>query len=99
MKKDKVLEAVDRALKMALDHLAGNRDVTLSDYTDSQVERFAETLEEMKASLVNPNGNWVSEEYMAYGVVDGWPAESELGKLICKAANAYHSLKASASAD
>ncbi len=94
MKKDKVIDAIDRALKMALEHLAGNRDVTLPDYTDAQVERFVEMLREMKASLEKLNGNWVSEEYLTYGVVDGWPAESELGRLICKAAQAYRSFKA-----
>ena len=99
MKKDRVIEAVDRALRMASEHLAGNRDASLPDYVDSQVARFAETLKEMKASLDNPHGNWVSEEYMAYGVVDGWPTESQLGRLICEAAHAYHSLKAIASAD
>ena len=93
MKKDKVIEAVDRALKKASDHIAGNRDVTLPEYMDPQVERFADTLKEMKESLESPNGNWVSERYMGIAIADGWPFESELGRLICEAEDGYHSLK------
>lgn len=94
MKKDRVVEAVDRAARMASDHISGNRDVTLPDYMDPQVERFLETLKEMKASLENPDANWVSQKYMGMAIADGWPIESELGKLICEAEDGYHSLNA-----
>jgi len=95
MKKDKAIEAVDRALTMASDHLSGRRDPTLPDYLDPQVQRFLETLKEMKASLEGPDGNWVSERYMCRAITDGWPFESQLSELVCEAECRYFSLKAS----
>ena len=95
MNKGKVIDTVDRALTMATDHVSGNRDPTLPDCMDSQVHRFLETLKEMKSSLETPDAAWVSQKYMGMAIADGWPFESELGKLICEAEDAYHSLKAS----
>ena len=95
MNRDKTIEAVDRALTMASDHVSGTRDPSLPNYMDSQVERFSETLKQMKYSLERPDADWVSQKYMCMAIADGWPFESELGKLICEAEDKYHSLRAS----
>lgn len=95
MKRHKAIATVDRALTMASDHVSGSRDPSLPNYMDSQVERFLETLKQMKASLESPDADWVSQKYMCMAIADGWPFESELGKLICEAEEEYHSLRAS----
>lgn len=92
MNRDRVIAAVDRALNRATEHLAGNRDESLPDYMDSQVRRFQETLQEMKASLESPHEKRVSQKYMGMAIADGWPFESELGKLVCEAEDLYHSM-------
>ena len=64
--------------------------MTLPEYTDSQVMRFLETLHEMKCSLNDSVNTTRPKKYMAAAIADGWPFESELGKLICEAEVAYH---------
>lgn len=94
MKRDKVFATIEKALSRAEEHLGGSRDPSIPDYMDPQVRRFHETLREMKTSLECPHEERVSQKYMAFAIADGWPFDSELGKLVCEAEELYHSMNA-----
>ena len=91
--KHKVINAVYLAIRRASLHLTGNRDQSLPAFLDPQVERFLEILRKMKNSLENQDCERVFQKQMGFAIADGWPFESELGRLICEAEVLYHSLK------
>jgi hypothetical protein len=91
MQNEKALNAVIRAIESANDHLGGRRDNSLSSNLDSQIRRFAATLREMKALLESDNPKDKLDKYMARAIADSWPFDSNLGKLICKAEQLFHS--------
>lgn len=84
---EKIEKAIDRVTK----HIDGHREVCLPTYLEPQIERFLETLRQMKASMQNPTELCAIDKYMGHAIADGWPYESVLGKLICEAEDAYHS--------
>jgi|688.fasta_scaffold2612717_2 hypothetical protein len=93
MKKEKAKALINQALNRAIDHLAGARDKSLPTYLDSQVARFLDKLKEMEASLNSQPFKAQPSKVMTTAIADGWPFESELGKLICVAESAYGSLE------
>ena len=93
MKRGEVLSVVKNALKMATNHLAGDRDKSVPRYLDPQVERFREVLLEMHNSLESAEAKPVLPKHMGISIADGWSFDSELGKLICEAERLYHSAK------
>ena len=91
MNHQKTIARIDKAIERAAEHVGGQREACLPTYLDSQVERFLETLRLMKASLQSSTESNEPTQYMSRAIADGWPFESELGKLICEAEEAFHS--------
>ena len=92
MNRQDILKKIDEASNLAGRHVGGQRESGLPAYLDPQVERFLKTLLQMKARLENPTeATKVPDKYMGHAIADGWPFDSELGRLICEAENAFHS--------
>lgn len=91
MNTETILNRIDKAVHRAERHLAGDRDGAVPNYMDPQVERFLQTLHQMRNTLTNPSASEAPRKYMGMAVADGWSYESELGKLVCEAEDAFHS--------
>jgi hypothetical protein len=92
MKREKVKALVNQAINQATQHLAGARDASLPAFLDAQVVRFLDHLREMQTYLESSANKPPPSKAMAFAIADGWPIESELGKMICAAERAYDSL-------
>ena len=76
---------------MADNHLGGDRDPSLEQYLDDQIRRFRDNLEEMYNDI--EAGTVLKRPAtMGHAIVDGWPYESELGRLIVSAEDKYNQL-------
>lgn len=91
MKRQRVIEQIDRAIERAERHVNGDREECLPTYMDPQVERFLGTLRQMKEAIQTPASFDTPEKYMGFAIADGWPYQSELGKLVCEAEEVFHS--------
>lgn len=91
MNHQSINDRIDRAIKRATEHVGGQREACLPPYLDPQVERFLETLRLMKAILQSSTEASEPSQYMSRAIADGWPFESEMGRLICEAETAFHS--------
>ena len=91
MNLQRVTDSIDRAIERAERHVNGEREQCLPNYMDPQVERFLGTLRQLKEAAQNPANSDPPNKYMGMAIVDGWPYESELGKLVCEAEGAFHS--------
>lgn len=89
MNRQTAIDRVDKAIERAKRHVAGDRDTSLADYLDPQVERFLQTLLQMRAAMDDPSAD-APTKYMGMAIADGWPYESELGRLVCEAEDAFH---------
>lgn len=90
MNRETAVNRIEKAIERAERHVAGNRDTSLPEYMNPQVERFLQTLLQMRSALADPVNAEVPKKYMGMAVADGWPYESELGKLVCEAEEAFH---------
>lgn len=91
MNRETAFDRINKAIVRAERHAAGDRDACLPDYMNPQVERFLNTLRQMLAAIANPANAKVPSKYMGMAVADGWPYESELGRLVCEAEVAFYS--------
>ncbi len=90
MNRETAVDRVENAIERAERHVAGDRDTSLPDYMNPQVKRFLQTLLQMRSALADPLNAEIPNRYMGMAVADGWPYESELGKLVCEAEEAFH---------
>ena len=90
MNRETAVDRINKAIARAERHVAGDRDACLPDYMNPQVERFLDTLRQMRSAIDNPANAKVPSKYIGMTVADGWPYESELGKLVCEAEFAFH---------